>query len=235
LLFLFGYSRPGDHAKGPQKQTKKDAGGRPKEPKKDDSDSAFKGLLISGPPGIGKTTAINVVAQEAGYEVLEFNASDTRSKKSLHEEVSDLIGNRGISEFFRPESADQHPLVHRKIVLVMEEVDGMSGSDRGGIGELVKLIQNTKIPIVCVCNDSASPKMRPLLKCVTHLKFFRPDIRLIRDKMQLIADKEGLHIEGPAMEQMISGCGNDVRQIITMMSCFRLGSQKMTYDQSKHL
>jgi len=39
--------------------------------------------LISGPPGIGKTTTVNIVAKQAGYEVLEFNASDTRSKKSL--------------------------------------------------------------------------------------------------------------------------------------------------------
>lgn len=43
----------------------------------------YRAVLISGAPGIGKTTAAHVVAQLAGYKVLELNASDARSKKLL--------------------------------------------------------------------------------------------------------------------------------------------------------
>jgi SpoVK/Ycf46/Vps4 family AAA+-type ATPase len=39
--------------------------------------------LLSGPPGIGKTTTAHLVAAECGYYPLEFNASDTRSKKMI--------------------------------------------------------------------------------------------------------------------------------------------------------
>jgi len=43
----------------------------------------FSAVLLSGPPGIGKTTAAHVIAKTNGYELLEFNASDVRSKKIL--------------------------------------------------------------------------------------------------------------------------------------------------------
>ncbi|WP_369126929.1 AAA family ATPase [Bifidobacterium pullorum] len=43
---------------------------------------------MSGPPGIGKTTMATLAAQALGYETLELNASDARSKKAIVEQVS---------------------------------------------------------------------------------------------------------------------------------------------------
>ncbi|EOD19227.1 hypothetical protein EMIHUDRAFT_243123 [Emiliania huxleyi CCMP1516] len=39
-------------------------------------------LLLSGPPGMGKTALVHVVARHAGYRLLEINASDDRSAKA---------------------------------------------------------------------------------------------------------------------------------------------------------
>ena len=62
--------------------------------------SGFRALLFSGPPGIGKTTTAQIVAQECGYETLELNASDVRSKSVLKENISDMVDNRTMTEFF---------------------------------------------------------------------------------------------------------------------------------------
>lgn len=48
--------------------------------KKGADPSSFKAVLISGPPGIGKTSSASLVANACGYDVVELNASDTRSK-----------------------------------------------------------------------------------------------------------------------------------------------------------
>lgn len=33
----------------------------------------------------------------------------------------------------------------KKLVLIMDEIDGMSGGDRGGVGALKKIIQTTRV------------------------------------------------------------------------------------------
>jgi DNA polymerase III delta prime subunit len=53
-----------------------------KKPGKDGSGS-FAAVLISGPPGIGKTTSAHLVAKLKGYSPIELNASDARSKKLI--------------------------------------------------------------------------------------------------------------------------------------------------------
>lgn len=48
----------------------------------------------------------------------------------------------------------------RKQLVIMDEVDGMGGSDRGGIQELISLIKKSKVPIIAICNDRQHQKIR---------------------------------------------------------------------------
>lgn len=53
----------------------------------------------------------------------------------------------------------------------MDEVDGMSGSDRGGVQDLIQTIQKSKIPIICICNDKYNMKLRSLRNHTLELDF----------------------------------------------------------------
>ena len=44
----------------------------------------------------------------------------------------------------------------------MDEVDGMSGGDRGGVTDLIQSIHRSKVPIICICNDKYNQKLRSL-------------------------------------------------------------------------
>ncbi|CAN0250450.1 unnamed protein product, partial [Ectocarpus sp. 13 AM-2016] len=66
---------------------------RPTAPQGKDNPGA-RAALLSGVPGVGKSSTATLVAREMGYHVMELNASDTRSKRSLSEELASVIGNK---------------------------------------------------------------------------------------------------------------------------------------------
>lgn len=43
--------------------------------------NVFRAVMITGAPGIGKTTSAHLCAKLAGFTPIEVNASDSRSKK----------------------------------------------------------------------------------------------------------------------------------------------------------
>lgn len=49
-----------------------------------------RAALISGPPGIGKTSAARIVCAQLGFEVIEQNASDVRNKGAIENAIKDL-------------------------------------------------------------------------------------------------------------------------------------------------
>lgn len=50
--------------------------------------NVYRAMMITGPPGIGKTTSAHLCAQFAGFTPIEMNASDARSKKLIEVRVN---------------------------------------------------------------------------------------------------------------------------------------------------
>jgi replication factor C subunit 1 len=142
-----------------------------------------RAVLISGPPGIGKTTSAHLVADIEGWEAIEFNASDTRSKKSIENLVTELTTNHVMGEYFSLTK------LKKKQVIIMDEVDGMSAGDRGGNAQLIQLIKKTKVPIICICNDRMSPKVRSLANYCYDMRFRRPTADQIETRMKKICSR----------------------------------------------
>ncbi|KAM9295280.1 replication factor C subunit 1 isoform 2-T2 [Morus bassanus] len=195
-----------------------------------DDGTGFKAALLSGPPGVGKTTTASLVCKELGYSYVELNASDTRSKNSLKEVVAESLNNTSIKDFCCGTSSS----VSGKHVLIMDEVDGMAGNeDRGGIQELIGLIRHTKIPIICMCNDRNHPKIRSLVHYCFDLRFQRPRLEQIKGAMMSIAFKEGLKIPPPAMQEIILAANQDIRQVLHNLNMWCAKDKSLTYDEAK--
>uniref|UniRef100_A0A673FTC0 Replication factor C subunit 1 n=1 Tax=Sinocyclocheilus rhinocerous TaxID=307959 RepID=A0A673FTC0_9TELE len=195
-----------------------------------DDGSGFKAALLSGPPGVGKTTTAALVCEELGYSYVEMNASCTRSKNSLKEVIAESLNNTSIKNFYTGASQT----VSSKHVLIMDEVDGMAGNeDRGGIQEMIGLIKQSKIPIICMCNDRNHQKIRSLANYCYDLRFQRPRVEQIKGAMMSIAFKEGLKIPPPALNEVILASNHDIRQVLHNLSMWSAKDKVMTYDQAK--
>lgn len=164
--------------------------------------------IITGPPGIGKTTAVHLVLAAAGYEVLELNASDERSASAIRRTLSDgMLQSSGLATTAAKPRA-----------LVLDEVDGMSSGDRGGIGELARIIKSRpKFPIVCIANER-TPRLRPLTNVCADFRFQRPmKSTIVRALMGSVVAKEGLKISAMELETMCERNGNDIRSLLNFL------------------
>ncbi|PSR83153.1 hypothetical protein PHLCEN_2v5802 [Hermanssonia centrifuga] len=194
-----------------------------------------KAILITGPPGIGKTTSAHLCAKLEGFTPIELNASDARSKKLV--ENSTNISNTSLDGWMSGGNTTNAAgvTITDKCCLIMDEVDGMSAGDRGGIGALVSLIKKTKIPIICIANDKGAMKLKPLISNAFNLPFKRPEANAIRSRLLSIAFKEKMKIPANVIDQLVVGSQSDIRQVVNMLSTWKLSSDTMDFDEGKTL
>ncbi|KAL8904578.1 MAG: hypothetical protein Q9207_003168 [Kuettlingeria erythrocarpa] len=89
-------------------------------------------LLLTGPPGLGKTTLAHVCARQAGYETVEINASDERSRDVVKGKVRDLVGTQNVRGVSTKTSNGTVRKAGRPVCVIADEVDGVVGGHGGG-------------------------------------------------------------------------------------------------------
>jgi DNA polymerase III delta prime subunit len=116
-------------------------------------------LFLYGPPGIGKTTLARLALEQAGYRVVEWNASQHRHKAAVEESLVPLLRSCNVADYFRPEGP-------RHLGIILDEIDGMSVGDKGGLAELVRILKDYSGPnaIICISNEWMEKKFQGFMK-----------------------------------------------------------------------
>lgn len=197
-----------------------------------DGSGIYRAAMLHGPPGIGKTTAAHLVAKLEGFDVVESNASDTRSKKLVETGLKGVLDTTSILGFFAGDGK-KVDATKKKLVLIMDEVDGMSAGDRGGVGAMAAIAKKTNIPMILICNDRRLPKMKPFDFATADMPFRRPTTDMIRSRIMTICYREGLKLPTPVIDAIIEGSNGDIRQIINMVSTIKLDARQMDYKDGK--
>ncbi len=182
-----------------------------------------KALLLYGPPGCGKTSLVEAIANEFGYELIEMNASDFRRKNDIERIAMRASGMQSI--FGKS----------RKLIL-LDEVDGISAKeDEGGIEAIRQLVEKSLAPIIMTANNPYDQNLRALREIAEMIQLKRLSKSDMRMVLNRICRSENIRCDEDAINYIIDRAEGDLRAAINDLQAVGEGFGEVTIERAKIL
>uniref|UniRef100_A0A669BKR3 Chromosome transmission fidelity protein 18 homolog n=1 Tax=Oreochromis niloticus TaxID=8128 RepID=A0A669BKR3_ORENI len=185
----------------------------------------FKVALLSGPPGLGKTTLAHVIAKHAGYNVVEINASDDRSAEVFQKRIDtatqmkSVLGANERPNCLIIDEIDGAPAAAINILLaVLNRKDGHGGEAGTETAKKKKKRESILLrPIICICNDLYVPALRPLRQQAFLLAFPQTQPSRLAQRLAEISLRQGLKADTGTLMSLCEKTDNDIRSCINTL------------------
>jgi replication factor C large subunit len=162
-----------------------------------------KPLLLVGPPGVGKTTLVHALARQLDYDLIEMNASDTRNRDELEQLITPILVNTSI--------------FGKKILLFLDEVDGISGrEDTGGIESIVRIMKQPAIPVIMAANNRDA-KIKELAKVSKTIEFNAVTPRLLMLLIDHVLREQNKKLTLNEKTSIVDKAHGDVRLLLNIL------------------
>ncbi|MCP1663219.1 MAG: replication factor C large subunit [Methanocalculus sp. MSAO_Arc1] len=176
-----------------------------------------KPVLLYGKPGIGKTSTAYALAHDLGWEIIELNASDQRTKGAIER----IAGSSSTTASLSGSS--------RRLIL-LDEADNLEGNaDRGGAKAIVDVIRRSKQPIILTAND-AYGVAQDIRRLCSEIQFKAIPARSLAPHLKAICLHEGLECDPEAVGIIAEEAHGDIRQAVNMLFGASVGKTHITPD-----
>lgn len=179
-----------------------------------------KGIYVLGPSGVGKTTFVKNILREKGFDMVVYDAGDSRTKQVIGDIIGPKLSNCNIMDMFNKKK--------RKIAIVMDEMDYMNVGDKGGIKEMIKYIRpkktrkqmkepQTTTPIIFIGTNNNDKKIKELINVSEFIELSIPSDDSMREFIQLMMpdiEKE------ETIREMINYAGGNLHKLEIFYSLY---------------
>ena len=180
-----------------------------------------RGIYLYGPPGCGKTLFVQKILKNMSYDIIKYDAGDVRNKSIVEKITKHNMSDKNVLSLFQKKT--------KKLVIMMDEIDGMNSGDKGGINTLIKLIrpkktkkqkkeETTMTPIVCIGSCHIDKKIKEMIKICVSIKLELPTNNEVNKIIDMLMPK----LENELKEKMVLYIDGDLRKL------------KSTYDIYKN-
>lgn len=186
------------------------------------ADLMFKrGIYLYGPSGSGKTELVLQILAEMNYSVVTYDTGDVRNKSLIESITNNNMSDRNVLSMMQEAATEKTP-EPRRLAVLMDEIDGMNHSDKGGINTLIRVIRQKKTkkqkseeiawnPIICIGNYYTDKKVRELMRVCHTFELKRPtQQQMVRLVMHLLAPQQPANIDAEKIAQYVQG---DLRKL----------------------
>jgi len=176
-------------------------------------DKKNKCALVSGLTGIGKTLLVDLILTKHDYNIINLALNDERDKEYINNVIKPLLKIKKTFE-------------GQENVLVVSEID--AGGDYGFISSLTECIKETKIPIICICNDRYDQSIKPILNYCFDIKMTKPSYQEVYRLLYNIVVTEKIRIKETELKELYEQSNGDIRFIInTLQFGMRTGKKNI--------
>ena len=174
--------------------------------------STKRGVYIYGSPGSGKTWFVRKTLEKLNYDIISYDAGDIRNKTIIEMITKHNMSDKNVISMFKKEI--------KKIVIIMDEIDGMNSGDKGGINALIKLIRpkktkkqkkenTTMVPIIAIGNYHIDKKIKELMKVCHTMELKTPTAPQMKNLVHLLMPK----LDTSLTDNLVSFFQGDLRKL----------------------
>lgn len=178
-----------------------------------------RAMLLSGPPGIGKTSLVRLALEAQGRRIVELNASDARTSAALRDLYTPVKTGR---------------IMGRVCAVVIDEMDGLYEKDEELVPMLKDFIRIARAPIVCICNDRYAKVVRQMSTSCVSVQMWRPTRVEMARRLRFIAEAEGLGASANIGAAIEASC-MDLRNAVNSLQFGRSGKRDSSSQMSMSL
>jgi len=181
--------------------------------------SCKRGIYIYGNPGTGKSAFIETLLKEINYDIIKYDAGDIRNKVIIDTITKHNMSDRNVLSMLQKNV--------KKIVIIMDEIDGMNNGDKGGINSLIKLIRPKKTkkqkleeitlnPIICIGNYHIDKKIKELIKVCNSYELKNPT----NIQMEILITKLMPNVNIELKNNLLNYIQGDLRKLDSIVNIY---------------